>query len=133
MRSNQADLGAGMTARGGTLGNATVVSNGGDAGYLAIASNVTFGSSGAPVLDGRGLVQGVISGRMNEVKLPTAYSAPMGELPMSVVKVTAARAKAFLAAHGIAVAEDDRPQIDPSSSRANRAASISARVTCVQN
>jgi hypothetical protein len=83
----------------------------------------------------------VISGRINEVKLPTAYSAPMGEMSMSVLKVapdrvlavSAARAKAFLAANGIAIVEDDRPQIDPSSSRANRAASISARVTCLQN
>ena len=130
-----------MTARGGTLGNATVVSSGSEAGYLAIDSNVTFGASGAPVLDGRGLVQGVISGRINEVKLPTAYSAPMGEMSMSMLKVasdrvlavSAARAKAFLAAHGVAIAEDDRPQIDPASSRANRAASISARVTCLQN
>jgi len=130
-----------MTARGGTLGNATVASGGSEAGYLAIDSNVTFGSSGAPVLDGRGLVQGVISGRINEVKLPTAYSAPMGEMSMSMLKVapdrvlavSAVRAKAFLAAHGIAIVEDDRPQIDPSGSRANRAASISARVTCLQN
>jgi hypothetical protein len=130
-----------MTARGGTLGNATVVSSGSEAGYLAIDSNVTFGASGAPVLDGRGLVQGVISGRINEVKLPTAYSAPMGEMSMSMLKVasdrvlavSAARAKAFLAAHGVAIAEDDRPQIDPASSRANRAASISARVTCLLN
>jgi hypothetical protein len=83
----------------------------------------------------------VISGRINEVKLPTAYSAPMGEMSMSVLKVapdrvlavSVARAKAFLAANGIAIVEDDRPQIDPSSSRANRAASISARVTCLQN
>jgi hypothetical protein len=127
-----------MTGHGGTLGNATVVSSGSEAGYLAIDSNVTFGSSGAPVLDGRGLVQGVISGRVGEV---TAYSAPIGEMSMSrlkvasdrVLAVTAARAKAFLAANGIAVVEDDRPQIDPSSSRANRAASTSARVTCLQN
>jgi hypothetical protein len=45
----------------------------------------------------------------------------------------AAWAKAFFAAHGVAIAEDDQPQIDLSSSRANRAASISARVTCLQN
>ena len=33
------------------------------AGYLAIDSNVTFGASGAPVLDSRGLVEGAISRR----------------------------------------------------------------------
>jgi S1-C subfamily serine protease len=127
-----------MTAGGGTLGNATVASSGSEADYLAIDSNVTFGSSGAPVLDSRGLVHGVISGRINEVKLPTAYSAQMSMsvlkvAPDRVLAVSAARAKAFLAANGSAIVEDDRPQIDPSSSRANRAASISARVTCLQN
>jgi len=130
-----------MTDHGDTLGNATVVSSGSEAGYLAIESDVTFGSSGAPVLDGRGLVQGVISGRIGEVTLSIANSATIGETSMSrlkvasdrVLAVTAARAKAFLAANGIAIVEDDRPQIDPSSSRANRAASISARVTCLQN
>jgi len=44
----------GMTARGGTLANATVSSSGTDAGYLPIDSNVSFGASGAPVLDGSG-------------------------------------------------------------------------------
>jgi serine protease Do len=53
-----------MTARGGTLANATVSSRGTEAGYLAIDSNVTFGASGAPVLDGSGLVQGVIGRRI---------------------------------------------------------------------
>jgi S1-C subfamily serine protease len=61
----------GMMARGGTLANATVSANGTEAGYLAIDSNVTFGASGAPVLDGRGLVQGVISrGNVGEAPLP---------------------------------------------------------------
>jgi hypothetical protein len=117
-----------------------MASNGG-AGYLAIDSNISFGSSGAPVLDSRGLVQGIISERINEVKLPTAYSAPLGEMSMSKVKVasdhvlavSAPQAKAFLAANDIAFEEDDRPQMAASGSRANRAASISARVTCVQD
>jgi S1-C subfamily serine protease len=108
----------GMTARGGTLANATVSSNGAEAGYLAIDSNVMFGASGAPVLDGRGLVQGVISRR-------TGFD--------HVLAVDAVQAKAFLVANHIAFQEDDRPQIAGSAARANRAASISARVTCLQN
>ncbi len=45
-----------MVAHGGTLANATVTSSfgGSEAGYLVIDSNVTFGASGAPVLDSRG-------------------------------------------------------------------------------
>ena len=107
-----------MTARGGTLANATVAPGGGQAGYLAIDSNVTFGASGAPVLDSRGLVEGVISRR-------TTFSR--------VLAVGAVEAKAFLVGNGIHLEQDDRPQIAGGGSRANRAASISARVTCLQN
>lgn len=109
-----------MIGRGGTLANATVASGygGSEAGYLAIDSNVTFGASGAPVLDSRGLVQGVISRRT---------------MVNRVLAVGAGETKAFLASNGIRFAEDDRPQIAGGGSRANRASSISARVTCLQN
>jgi hypothetical protein len=50
-----------------------------------------------------------------------------------VLAVDAVQAKAFLLANHVAFQEDDRPQIAGSASRANRAASISARVTCLQN
>jgi S1-C subfamily serine protease len=111
---------SGMLTRGGTLANVTVLPSSGDseAGYLAIDSNVTFGASGSPVLDSRGLVEGVISRR-------TKISR--------VLTVAAAEAKAFLVSNGVHVEEDDRPQIAGGASRANRAASISARVTCLQN
>ncbi len=107
-------------SRGGTFANATVAPSfgGGEAGYLAIDSNVTFGASGAPVLDSRGLVEGVISRRT---------------MINRVLAVGAAEAKAFLVGNGVRVEEDDRPQIAGNASRANRAASISARVTCLQN
>ena len=110
----------GMMARGGTLANATVASNlgGSEDGYLVIDSNVTFGASGAPVLDSRGLVEGVISRRT---------------MINRVLTVGAAEAKSFLTGNGVRIQEDDRPQIAGGSSRANRAASISARVTCLQN
>lgn len=109
----------GMMARGGTLANATIASrSSGEAGYLPIDSSVTFGASGAPVLDSRGLVEGVVSRR-------TTVSR--------VLTVAAAEAKTFLVSNGVRVQEDDRPQIAGGGSRANRAASISARVTCLQN
>jgi S1-C subfamily serine protease len=109
---------AALMSHGGMLANATVASNNSETGDLAIYSNVTFGASGAPVLDSRGLVQGVISRRTEADQ---------------VLAVGAAVAKTFLRAHGVAFYEDDRPQIAAAGSRANRAASISARVTCLQN
>ncbi|WP_407178604.1 serine protease [Bradyrhizobium sp. STM 3562] len=109
-----------MLSHGGMLGNATISpsSGEGETGYIGIDSDATFGASGAPVLDSRGLVEGVISRR-------TGVN--------HVLAVGAAEAKAFLASNGIRFAEDDRPQMAGSSPRANRAASISARVTCLQN
>jgi hypothetical protein len=109
-----------MVGRGGVIANATVEASIGssEAGHLAIDSPVTFGASGAPVLDSRGLVEGVISRRT---------------MANRVLAVGAAEAKAFLLANGVHIDEDDRPQIAGSGSRANRAASISARVTCLQN
>ena len=106
--------------RGGTLANATVSGAPGsrETGYLAIDSDATFGASGAPVLDGRGLVQGVISRRTTATR---------------VLAVDAAEAKAFLASNGIHFDEDDRSQIAGAAPRADRAASISARVICLQN
>jgi hypothetical protein len=107
-----------MMTGGGVLANATVAPNAGEAGHLAIDSTVTFGASGAPVLDSKGLVEGVISRRTRIDR---------------VLAVAANEAKAFLAGHGIRFDQDDRPQIAGGGSRANRAASISARVTCLQN
>ena len=107
-----------MMTRGGVLANATVAPGGGEAGHLAIDSTVTFGASGAPVLDSRGLVEGVISRRTRIDR---------------VLAVGAAEAKAFLTGNGIRFDQDDRPQIAGGAARANRAASISARVTCLQN
>ena len=103
----------------GMLVNATVASDQASrAGSLLIDSDITFGASGAPVLDGRGLVQGVVSRKVGDRR---------------VIAVDAGQAKAFLAAHGIRFDEDDRAQIAGSASRADRAGSISARVTCLQH
>lgn len=106
----------GLKLGGGVLANATVTGRGGD-GELALDSSVTFGASGAPVLDSLGLVQGVISRR-------TATGR--------VLAVSAGDTKAFLLANGVDISADDRPQIAPYASRAHRAASISVRVVCQQ-
>jgi S1-C subfamily serine protease len=107
-----------LQASRGVLANATIAANAGEAGALLLDSDISFGASGAPVLDGRGLVQGIVSRRIAERR---------------VLAVGAAEAKSFLAANGVAVDQDDRSQIAGASARADRAASISARVICVQN
>jgi hypothetical protein len=89
---------------------------GSEAGHLAIDSPVTYGASGAPVLDGLGLVQGVVSRRT---------------MVNRVLAVSATETKAFLASNGVHFTQDDRPQLAPSASRANRP--VSAQVTCLQN
>jgi S1-C subfamily serine protease len=110
----------GLSMRGGVFANATVSASLGpaEAGHIVIDSPVTFGASGAPVLDRNGLVQGVISRRT---------------MSNRVLAVGAMEAKAFLSSNGVRVDQDDRPQIAGTASRANRAASLSAKVTCLQN
>jgi len=107
-----------LQASRGMLANATIAANAGATGSLLIDSDITFGASGAPVLDGRGLVQGIVSRRIAERR---------------VLAVSAAEAKSFLSANGVPIEQDDRSQIAGASVRADRAASISARVICVQN
>ena len=108
---------AAMISRGGMLANASVSPiSGSEAGHIALTSTMTFGSSGAPVLDSRGLVEGVVSRK-------TAINR--------VLAVGAAGTKAFLKANDVRFQEDDRPQIAGSGSRAHRAASISARIICL--
>lgn len=109
-----------LTAKGGVLANARVAAPPGasEPGHIALDSPAAPGASGSPLLDRNGLVQGVISRRT---------------MVNRVLAVDASEAKSFLFANGIHVEQDDRPQLANSASRANRAASVSARVTCIQN
>lgn len=105
-----------LPAHRGMLANATVAADSGSrSGALMIDSDVTFGASGAPVLDGRGLVQGIISRKIGSSR---------------VVAVGATEAKGFLAANGVRFAKDDRAQIAAASARSGRAGSISVKVVC---
>jgi S1-C subfamily serine protease len=106
-----------LQASRGLLANATVASSPGS-NALVIDSDVSFGASGAPVLDGRGLVQGVVSRRIAAGR---------------VLAVSVSEAKSFLSSNGIRFEQDDRSQLGGAGSRADRAASISARVICLQD
>ena len=109
-----------VIARGGALFNAVLA--GGVAedplGDLVLVSDATSGASGAPVLSSNGLVIGIIARKLASDR---------------VAAVHAANAKALLTAHGIAFAEDTRPQLGPLQDRARRAATISAGITCFKN
>jgi len=102
----------------GVLANSRVERDGSEPGHLIIDSPVTYGASGAPVLDKHGLVQGVISRRTRLDR---------------VLAVGLAETKAFLAANGVDFEQDDRPQVSLFTPSAERAASISAHVTCLTN
>jgi S1-C subfamily serine protease len=102
----------------GVLANSRVQHDSSEPGHLIIDSPVTYGASGAPVLDKRGLVQGVISRRTRLDR---------------VLAVGLTETKAFLAANGIHFEQDDRPQVSAFTPSAARAASISAHVTCLTN
>lgn len=109
---------AGLLSMGGMMANARVMAPAADSerGHLVMDSTAGVGTSGAPVLDRLGLVQGVVSRRT---------------LVNRVLAVNASESKAFLSANGISADQDDRPQIAATGSRAHRAASLSTRVTCV--
>ena len=101
---------------GSTLSNAMVIpSDAAASGTVMLYSEATFGSSGAPVLSGGGLVIGVITHRL---------------LPDRVVATNADRAKELLRAHRVAFAEDDRQQLAPLANRAQYARNITVAVIC---
>lgn len=110
----------GMRVGGGMLANARVLSSfgGSEDGHLVMDSPVTFGASGAPVLDRNGLVLGSVSRRT---------------MVNRVLAVGATQMVDFLSANGVRPEQDDRPQLAGSTSRAHRAASISAHIICSQS
>ncbi len=75
-------------ANRGLLANTRVLNSVGDSevGHLVIDSPITYGASGAPVLDALGLVQGVVSRRT---------------MVNRVLAVGATETKAFLASNGV--------------------------------
>jgi S1-C subfamily serine protease len=107
----------GMLSQGGVLFNA-VVADGAPRDReadIVLISDATYGASGAPVLASGGQVIGMITHKVGRDR---------------VLATNVANMKQFLAAHRVAVRQDDRPQLAALQGRASRAATISARVTC---
>lgn len=98
----------------GMLSNA-VVASADPATGLSLVSSAPEGTSGAPVINSRGLVVGIVTQRMDRTH---------------VQATSAQSAKAFLSANGVAFAQDDQPQVGALQDRAARAATLSVGVVC---
>ena len=107
---------AGMVRQGQTLSNAVVTSAGPTS--IEMISSASYGTSGAPVLNAKGLVVGIVTHR---------------ESTERVLATNADRAKSMLAAHGVAFEEDDQPQLSAMQDRAHRANTISVSVLCFKH
>lgn len=104
-----------MLADGGGLFNAVLLASDDERAEIALVSDADHGSSGAPVLDGKGLVLGVVSRRTSADR---------------VFAVGGGAVRAFLATQGVETDTDTRPQLDAFQDRARRAATISVGIRC---
>lgn len=103
--------------RGGAsvLSNAVVVANVDSGAGISLVSNASEGTSGAPVINSRGLVVGIVTQRTDRAH----------------VKATSAQsAKTFLSANNVAFEQDDQSQLGALQDRAARAATVSVGVVC---
>jgi len=109
-----------LLAEGGALSNAVVTNSREPRGLqsdLELISDASFGTSGAPVLGATGLAIGVVTHKASTGKVMAAN----GE-----------NAKAFLIDGGIAIQQDDKPQLSAMQDRAAFAAAMSVTVACPQ-
>jgi S1-C subfamily serine protease len=112
-----------------TLGNVTALTGmGDDSRYFQISTPVQSGNSGGPLLDTSGNVVGVVSAKLNALKL----ALQAGDLPQNVnFAVKGAMLATFLNSNNLAMksgAVADKP-LDPAD-LADRAKEISAFVLC---
>jgi S1-C subfamily serine protease len=85
-----------------TMGNvSSLVGLGGDTSRLQMTAAVQPGNSGGPLVNDRGQVVGVVVAKLDALKVAVAT----GDIPQSVsFAIRTEAARAFLAAHGVAVA-----------------------------
>lgn len=91
----------GLLASGGNLttGNITALSGiGDDSRLLQISAPVQPGNSGGPLLDGGGNVIGIVEGKLNAIKVATAF----GDVPQNVnFAIKALVVATFLDSNGV--------------------------------
>lgn len=116
------------TAGNFTLGNVTALAGlKDDSRYLQVSAPVQPGNSGGPLLDGAGNVVGVVSAKLDAIKM----ASERGDLPQNInFAVKASLAGSFLDANQIAY-ETGMPgeKLDPAD-LAERAKKASAFITC---
>lgn len=108
----------GIIHTGGAWSNAVIADGAGESSAnMTLVSRAEEGASGAPVLNSKGLVAGMVTHRL------------MGD---KILAVKAETIKTYLAAQGITALEDSRPQLGAFQDRARRAATLSAGILCYE-
>ena len=112
-----------------TLGNVSaLVGMGDDSRYLQISAPVQPGNSGGPLLDQNGNLVGVVSAKLNALRVMIATN---GDIPQNVnFAIKASIVTSFLDANGVAYAAGDAAQPMPPADLADRAKAISAFIEC---
>ena len=117
------------TAGNFTLGNVSaLVGMGDDSRYLQISAPVQPGSSGGPLLDQNGNVVGVVSAKLNALKLMLATN---GDIPQNVnFAIKASIVTSFLDANSVTYATENATQPMQSADLAEQAKTMSVFIVC---
>ena len=122
---------ADVLARSGnfTLGNVSaLVGIGEDSRYLQISAPVQPGNSGGPLLDQSGNLVGVVSAKLNALKMMLATN---GDIPQNVnFAIKASIVTSFMEANGVAYATGSATQAIPPADLADQAKAMSAFIEC---
>jgi serine protease Do len=112
-----------------TLGNVSaLVGMGEDSRYLQISVPVQPGNSGGPLLDQNGNVVGVVSAKLNALKLMLVTN---GDIPQNVnFAIRASIVTSFLDANSVAYATGSATQSMQSADLADQAKAMSAFIEC---
>ncbi len=112
-----------------TLGNVSaLVGIGEDSRYLQISAPVQPGNSGGPLLDQNGNLVGVVSAKLNALRVMVATN---GDIPQNVnFAIKASIVTSFMEANGVAYARGDATQAILPADLADQAKAISAFIEC---
>lgn len=111
-----------------TLGNVTALAGlKDDSRYLQVSAPVQSGNSGGPLLDGSGNVVGVVSAKLDAIKM----AAARGDFPQNVnFAVKASLATSFLDANNIAYETGTMAEKIEPADLAEKAKKASVYITC---
>ena len=112
-----------------TLGNVSaLVGIGEDSRYLQISAPVQPGNSGGPLLDQNGNVVGVVSAKLNALKLMLVTN---GDIPQNVnFAIRASIVTSFMDANSVGYATGSAAQPMQSADLADQAKALSAFIEC---